>query len=272
MGRLDGKVAVVTGGAQGIGRGIARRFAREGARVLVADVRDDLGQAVADDLADLGGEGLYLHTDVTSREEVERMVVTTHDHFGALNVLVNDAIALAPHIPLEQKTDEMFAFMDRVGVSAARWAMQAAFPIMRQQGGGQIVNFYSSDAENGQWYHSDYNVTKAGIRALSISAAAEWARYGIRCNVIAPAAAGSIYYQLVEKNPALLEMVKQTPFGRAGDPETDIAPVALFLATEDSQFITGQTLYVDGGITLSTGSVYPPDDEQFTRDWLDSHQ
>jgi 3-oxoacyl-[acyl-carrier protein] reductase len=267
VGRLDGKAAIVTGGARGIGRGICRRFAREGASVLVADVADDEGRQVADELGELGGKGLFVRTDVTQRSDVERMVSTANEHFGRVDVLVNDAISLSPHVPLEDKTDEMFDFMLRVGLHATRWAMQAVFPIMREQGGGRIVNFYSADGDNGQWYHSDYNSTKAGIQALTRSAAAEWGRYRIGCNAIAPTAAGTVYYELVEKNPAILEMIKQAPLGRMGDPEDDIAPVALFLATEDSQFMNGQTLYVDGGMGLSAGAVYPPDDQDFVDAW-----
>jgi NAD(P)-dependent dehydrogenase (short-subunit alcohol dehydrogenase family) len=272
MGRLDSKIAIVTGGARGIGRGICRRFAREGASVVVADVVEDEGRVVAEELSGLGGRGLFLRTDVTQKADVERMVSTAHERFGRVDVLVNDAIALSPHVPLEEKTDEMWEFMLAVGLHATRWAMQASFPIMRDQGGGRIINFYSSDANNGQWFHGDYNVTKAGIRALTISAAAEWGRYNIGCNAIAPAAAGTVYYELVKKNPAIAEMAKTMPLGRAGDPERDIAPVALFLATEDSQWVNGQTIYVEGGLYLSRGAVYPKDDRDFVDRWLASHR
>ncbi len=265
MGRLDGKVAIVTGGARGIGRGICRRFANEGAHIFVADIAEDDGRRVAEEAGD---RVTFLRTDVSRRADVERMVATAHEQFGRVDVLVNDAIALSPHVPLEDKSDEMWDFMLRVGLYATLWAMQAVFPIMKDQGGGRIVNFYSSDGDNGQWFHSDYNATKAGIRALTVSAAAEWGRYRIGCNAIAPAAASAAYYELVEKNPGIAEMVKGLPLGRTGDPETDIAPVALFLATEDSQFVNGQTIYVDGGINLSMGGIYPPDDQAFVDDWL----
>ncbi|MGH7899196.1 MAG: SDR family NAD(P)-dependent oxidoreductase [Candidatus Binatia bacterium] len=272
MGRLDGKIAIVTGGARGIGRGVCRRFAREGASVVAADVAEDEGRRVADDLQGLGGRGLFLRTDVTRKEDVERMVAATRERFGRVDVLVNDAIALSPHVRLEDKTDEMWDFMLTVGLHATRWAMQAVFPIMREQGGGRIVNFYSSDADNGQWLHADYNATKAGIRALTVAAAAEWGRYKIGVNAIAPAAAGTVYDDLVKKNPAIAEMAKATPLGRVGDPETDIAPVALFLATADSQWVNGQTIYVDGGLHLSRGAVYPEDDRQFVENWLATHR
>src|SRR4030081_4060052 len=98
MGRLEGKIAVVTGGARGIGRGLSRRFAREGASVLVADLAEDEGKVVASDVEELGGQGLFLRTDVSRRDEVERMITTAHEQWGRVDVVVNDAIALAPHV------------------------------------------------------------------------------------------------------------------------------------------------------------------------------
>jgi NAD(P)-dependent dehydrogenase (short-subunit alcohol dehydrogenase family) len=268
MGRLDGKVAVVTGGARGIGRGICRRFAREGASVLVADIAEDEGKQVAADLEGLGGAGLFVRTDVTRKDEVERMVSSAHEAWGRVDVLVNDAIGLSPHVKLEDKTDEMFDFSMKVGFYATLWSMKAAFPIFRAQGGGRVINFYSADGDMGQWYHGDYNSTKAAIRALTVSGAAEWGRFNILCNAIAPAAAGTVYYELVEKNPAIAERTRQHPLGRTGDPENDIGPVALFLATEDSQYVNGQTIYVDGGMSLSAGAVYPEDSPEFVESWL----
>lgn len=255
-GRLEGKVAVVTGGGRGIGRGVCRRFAREGASVVVAERDAPDGEAVAADLAGLGGRGIFVPTDVTQKDQVKRMIRTAVEEFGRLDILVNNAIALSPHVFFQDKSDEMLDKTLHVGVYATFWAMQEAFPLMKAQGGGRIINFYSNDAEIGQWMQSDYNVTKAGIQALTRSGAAEWGRYNILCNAIAPAAAGTIYYELVKKHPQIAEMSRQHPLGRAGDPETDIAPVALFLATEDSQYMNGQTLYVDGGMNLGRAGIY----------------
>jgi NAD(P)-dependent dehydrogenase (short-subunit alcohol dehydrogenase family) len=170
---LRGKVAIVTGGGRGIGRGICRRFAREGAKVLVADVAEQNGAEVAMSLAALGGEGVFLRTDVSVKPDVDAMVRTAHETWGHVDILVNDAIPLAPYVHVEDKTDEMFDFSLKVGFFATLWAMQAVFPVMREQTGGRIINFYSADANIGQWYHADYNATKAAIRALTVSAATE---------------------------------------------------------------------------------------------------
>jgi NAD(P)-dependent dehydrogenase (short-subunit alcohol dehydrogenase family) len=240
--------------------------------VLVADIAEEEGKQVAADLEDLGGGGLFVGTDVSQKGEVERMISTAVESWGRLDVLVNDAIGLAPHVHLEDKTDEMFDFSLRVGFYATLWAMRAAFPVMRARGGGRVVNFYSSDADIGQWLHADYNSTKAAIQSLTVSAAAEWGRYNILCNAIAPAAAGTVYYELIEKVPGIEAVASQHPLGRIGDPEYDIAPVALFLATEDSQYVNGQTIYVNGGGHLSSGGVYPPDDPEVVESWLHRRQ
>ncbi|MCU1361912.1 MAG: short-chain dehydrogenase/reductase [Ilumatobacteraceae bacterium] len=265
--RLDGKVAVVTGGARGIGRGICRKFASEGAKVVVADIADVEGEAVARDLEALGGKGLFVHTDVSRKDQVGAMIAAATDTWGRLDVLVNDAIGLSPHVTLEHKSDEMFDFSLRVGFYATLWSMQAAMPIMRTQGGGRIINFYSADADSGQWYHGDYNSTKAAIRALTVSAAAEWGRYNILCNAISPIAAGTVYHELLKDAPGIADVIAALPLGRMGDPETDIGPVALFLASADSQYVNGQTIVVDGGLTLSSGGVYPADSDEIVEAW-----
>jgi 3-oxoacyl-[acyl-carrier protein] reductase len=267
MGRLDGKVAVVTGGARGIGRGISRRFAREGGSVLVADIAADEGKTVASDLSGLGGEGIFLETDVTKKADVERMVTAAQQAWGHVDIVVNNALTLTPHVSLERKTDEMMEISLKVGPYATLWAMQAAFPIMRAQGGGRFISLYSADADYGEWYHGDYNAAKAAIRSITVSGAAEWGRYNILCNAIAPVAAGSVY-EAVKHLPGVQEFEANLPLKRVGDPENDIAPVALFLASEDSQYVNGQTIYVDGGVRLSAGRLYEEEDPDFVDAWL----
>jgi 3-oxoacyl-[acyl-carrier protein] reductase len=138
-----------------------------------------------------------------------------------------------------------------IGVWGNWWAMQAAFPHMKARGGGSVINFSSIDAQTGAWLHSDYNINKLGILGLTRSAAVEWGRFNIRVNAIAPTGLGQVFAQLVKDVPGFLENVVATnPLKRAGDPEKDIGPVVVFLASEMSRFITGEMINVDGGQNL----------------------
>jgi NAD(P)-dependent dehydrogenase (short-subunit alcohol dehydrogenase family) len=161
---------------------------------------------------------------------------------------------------LEQKTDEMLETMLGVGLWSVWWGMQTAFPVMKARGGGRIINFYSIDADNGNWVHGDYNTAKGGVQALTRPAGFQWARHNILVNAIAPIAASAAFEQMVADNPGLAEAVPMMiPIGRMGDPEDDIAPVAAFLASEDGRYITGATIPVDGGLHVPRLNTRPPD-------------
>jgi NAD(P)-dependent dehydrogenase (short-subunit alcohol dehydrogenase family) len=260
MSRLDGKVALVTGAGKGIGRGIARRFAREGAKVVVAELDPDAGKQVAEDLDELGGEGLFISTDVSQKADIERAVGTAQLAFGGLDILVNNAIALTPDVLLEQKTDEMFEQTMRVGLWSVWWGMQSAFPIMKARGGGRIINFYSMDADDGNWVHADYNTAKGGVQALTRTAGFQWARHNILVNAIAPVAASAAFEQMAAENPAWAAAIPaMIPIGRIGDPEEDIAPVVGFLVSDEARYITGATIPVDGGLHIPRVNTRPPD-------------
>ncbi|MDT7612449.1 MAG: hypothetical protein QOG96_6952 [Pseudonocardiales bacterium] len=260
MGRLDGQVAIVTGGGKGIGRGISRRFAREGAKVVVAEIDEDAGKRVVDELAALGGEGILVRTDVSRREDIEAAVAAARSSFGRVDILVNNAISISPDVLLEHKTDRMFEKTLKVALWGVWWGMKAVFPAMREAGGGRIINFYSVDADNGNWLHGDYNTAKGGVQALTRTAGVQWARFNILVNAIAPIAASDIFLKMVKENPSLLDAVpSMIPIGRMGDPEDDIAPVAVFLASKDSQFVTGATIPVDGGLHVPRLNTRPPD-------------
>jgi NAD(P)-dependent dehydrogenase (short-subunit alcohol dehydrogenase family) len=260
MSRLEGKVAVVTGAGKGIGRGIARRFAREGAKVVVAELDPDAGKRVADDLGQLGGEGLFVQTDVSQKADIEGAVAAAQESFGGLDILVNNAIALTPDVPLELKTDEMLEQTLEVGLWSVWWGMQSAFPALKARGGGRIINFYSIDADIGNWVHGDYNIAKGGVQALTRTAGFQWARLNILVNAIAPIAASAAFEQMVAANPGFAEMANQmNPSGRMGDPEDDIAPVVAFLASDEARYITGATIPVDGGLHVPRLNTRPPD-------------
>lgn len=258
MDRMKGRVAIVTGAGQGIGRGIAHRYAKEGAAVVIAELREGIGSRTEGELRALGAPALFVPTNVGRKHEVARMVAETIARFGRIDVLVNNAQGFTALTPLEGKTDEMFDKSLDTGLRATLWSMQAAFPHMKAQGGGSIINFGSRNGRDGAFWTADYNATKEAIIGLSRSAAREWGRYGILVNVICPGAETAGYVAYKNANPAqAAELESFIPLGRQGDPERDIGGVALFLATEDSAYLTGHVLYVDGGGHLGTG-VWKP--------------
>jgi NAD(P)-dependent dehydrogenase (short-subunit alcohol dehydrogenase family) len=261
VGLLDGKVAVITGAGSGIGRGIARRFVREGASVVIAEVNADNGEKTAAEIRrDIADRAVFVRTDVRSKEDIERAIRTAVECFGGLDTLVNNAIALSPNILLEQKTDDMLDGVLRSGLWGTWWAMRASLSEMKKRGGGRIVNFYSIDADVAAWLHADYNLTKAAIQGLTRSAAAEWGRFNILVNAIAPTAAGTVFVELCEKIPGFgAAAAAQNPLGRVGDPEQDIAPVVVFLASDLARYVTGETINVDGGMNMSGYHSRPAD-------------
>ena len=261
MGLLEGRVALITGGGAGIGRGVARQYAREGARVMIAELNAEAGAAVARELtADFGLQADAIGTDVRVKDQVERAVATTVERFGAIDILVNNAFSLSPNILLERKTDEMLESTLHSGLWANWWAMRAALPHFKARGGGKVINFYSIDAEVAAWLHADYNITKSAIRGLTRSAAAEWGRFNINVNAIAPTAMGTVFEKLAAATPGFAEAAaKRKPLRRNGDPEFDIGPVAVFLASEMSRYITGEIINVDGGLHLPGYASEPAD-------------
>jgi len=252
MGRLAGKVAIVTGSGQGIGRGIALVFAREGAHVVVAELKEHRAQRTAEEITAAGGSALPLAVDVARRDQVESMIASTVARFGRLDVLVNNAQGMHAHKPLEEITDEDFDIFLISGLKGTFWAMQAAFPHMRDQGGGRMINFVSLNALTGAPGLADYNATKGAIAALSRTAAREWGKHNILVNCIAPGATSKRTLEFFDRNPQMAEFIReQRPLGRLADPEQDLAPVAVFLASDDGHFITGQTYFIDGGAHLT---------------------
>ena len=248
MNGLGGRVAVVTGAGRGIGRGIARRLAREGAAVVVAELDAESGTRCAHELKAEGGQALFLRTDVGKKEDVLARVERAVTVLGSIDVLVNNAWGGGTTERLEKKTDALMEHGFRIGLMSAFWAMQAAFPHMRAKRWGRIVNVCSLNGVNAHMYTAEYNTAKEALRALTSTAAREWARHGICANAICPAAVSVQYEAFRAANPELAaRLTAQNPMGRMGDPEQDIAPVVAFLASEDARYVTGNTIHADGG-------------------------
>jgi len=246
--QLVGKTAVVTGAGLGIGRGLAKRFAREGARVIVNDINVQAGDKVVGEISEFGGEAIFCYGDVATRSGAQAPVERCLEMWDKIDVLVNNAWGGGQVSRVEAKSDEGMQHAFAIGPLAAWWAMLAAFPAMRDNGGGSIINFGSLNGVNAHMYTVEYNMAKEAIRTPSRPAAVECGPYNIRCNVICPAAATESYEAFRSANPELAEELNsQKPIPRMGDPETDIGGTALFLASDDSAYLTGNTLFVDGG-------------------------
>lgn len=248
-GLLEGKIGIVTGGAKGLGYGISRRMAREGASLLITGRDGAATDAVAEEIrAEFGTQAVGMAADMGVKEDVLAMVGRAVDEFGGLDTLVTNASLLSSNILLENKTDDMLRRTLEIGTWGTWWAMQTAMPHMRARGGGSIINFYSIDAQTGAWLHADYNMNKGAILGLTRSAAVEWGRFNIRANAIAPTGMGQVFAQLAQDVPGFLDMATASnPLKRAGDPENDIGPVVVFLASEMSRFVNGELINVDGG-------------------------
>lgn len=251
--RLENKVAIITGAGVGIGKGIARRLAAEGAAVLVAEFNEATGKATAGELRrDFGARAEAFQVDVCDKAQVQAMVAAAMERFGTVDILVNNAWGFRPgsqpYMPLEAKIDEDFDHAFRIGHMAAFWAMKAVLPIMRHKRWGRIINIASLNGVNAHPYSADYNAAKEALRTLTRTAAREWAPHQICCNSICPAANSESYKSFAAAQPEnAAELLKLNPMGRMGDPESDIGGVALFLASEDARYLTGNTLFVDGG-------------------------
>jgi NAD(P)-dependent dehydrogenase (short-subunit alcohol dehydrogenase family) len=251
-------VAVVTGAGDGIGRAVATAYAAEGARLVVADIDESSVASLAAELSQAGTEVEALRADVAEKDEVVAMVAAAVTRFGTVDVLVNNAWGGGSLSRLERKSDEQMAHGMAVGFYGPFWAMQAAFGPMQAQGRGNIVNLCSLNGVNAHVGTAEYNAAKEALRALTRTAAREWAEWGIVVNALCPGAKTAAFRRLASTDPGLVAMADQAnPMGRLGDPLSDIAPVAVFLASDDARYLTGNTLFVDGGAHIN-GVAWAP--------------
>ena len=253
MSRLAGRTAIVTGAGQGVGEGIARRLAAEGANVVVAARRADTGAPVAEAIRAAGGSAVCIETDVSLRSSVQACVDATVQRFGGLQIMVHNAFRGGiPHRLEEADLDRHWAPMSRTGVWAVMYCGQAAWPHLRAAGThGRFILLTSPSGVEGSANIPLYSPVKAAERALAKSLAREWGPSGVTVNCIGPVAASPALLSAFDRSPALQQEIEaRTPLGRVGDPEADIGSVALFLASDDSAFVTGQTIICDGGSFL----------------------
>ena len=236
MGRVDGKVALISGGARGIGAADARMLVAEGAKVVIGDKRDDEGKALE---AELGDAARYVHLDVTKQEDWQAAVATTVDEFGKLDVLVNNA-GIANGSTIQQFDLDQWQRILDINLTGTFLGIQAATDAMIAAGGGSIINVSSIEGIRGTPWAHGYVASKWAVRGLTKSVAMELAPHGIRCNSIHP---GLIKTPLTEGIP---EDMITIPLGRAGRPE-EVASFVLFLASDESSYATGAEFIMDGG-------------------------
>ncbi len=242
---LRGRVALVTGGGQSLGLEISRSLRRAGAEMVIAEVNDETGPDVAEEL-----EGTFVHTDVTDPDSVRDMVEMVLDEHGRIDVLVNNA-GIVHNIPSEEVPDEEWLAVISVNLTGVFWCCREVGKAMLERGSGSIVNIASMSGiiSNHPQPQAAYNASKAGVITLTKSLAGEWASRGIRVNSVSP---GYIRTPLTELGMSKSEWsevwLSSTPLGRLAEPQ-EIAPAVLYLASDAASFATGTNLVIDGGYT-----------------------
>lgn len=251
---LNGRVAIVTGGARGHGRGIAHALAAEGALIVVADVEDDAGEGTVGELRELGGDALFVHTDVGDEGDVSALVGAALERFGQVDVLVNNA-GITQNKPLEDISLDEWQRMLAINLTGPFLCTRQVLEPMRARGHGRVINIASIAAVLGGGYigTAHYASSKAGLIGLTQATARETAAQGITVNAVAPGLCRTPMTEHVFGGEDEARFIATIPTGRVGGPE-DVAGAVAFLASDGSSYITGQTLFVDGGVTLGSSA------------------
>ena len=244
---LKGKVAIVTGGAQGIGKSIATRLAQEGANVVIADVMEEVAKSTAQEISQKGNEAISIRVDVSRLSSVEEMVKKTLDKFGRIDILINNAGITRDGLVMRMKEEDWDLVLD-INLKGAFNCIKAVSPIMMKQKSGKIVNIASIVGIIGNIGQANYSASKAGLIALTKTCARELASRRINVNAVAP---GFIQTSMTERLPAQVKekLSSQIPFGEIGKPE-DVASAVLFLVSEEASYVTGEVIRVDGGMAM----------------------
>jgi len=245
--RLQGKVSIITGSANGIGRAATKRFLEEGAKVVIADIQKEAGKELEKQFKDQGYEVLFYQVNVANKEEVEKMVEKVKEIYGKIDILVNNA-GITRDAMLVKMTEEQFDEVINVNLKGVFYCTQAVAKVMVEQGYGKIINTSSVSGVYGNIGQTNYAAAKAAIVGMTKTWAKELGKKGINVNAVAP---GFTKTAMVEKMPEkiLNYMESITSLKRIGQPE-DIANAYLFLASDESNYITGHVLHVDGGIMM----------------------
>ncbi|QHS23419.1 SDR family oxidoreductase [Virgibacillus sp. MSP4-1] len=246
MGKLKNKIVVITGGAGGIGSGMAKAMVNEGAIVTIVDVNKESGESMEKELQAISPQSMFLQADLMDHDNLEQIISTVVNKYGKLDVLVNNAHA-SRQKTMEETTQSDLDLSFGTGFYPTFYLMKAALPYLKETK-GNIINFASGAGLNGHKTQGAYAAAKEAIRGISRVAANEWGEFGINVNLISPIANSPGVEAWAKAQPQYYEAVKNNiPLGRFGDIEQDIGPVAVFLASDDSQYVTGQTIMVDGG-------------------------
>lgn len=253
MGRLDGKVALITGGASGMGMVASRLFAGEGARIVLTDVADEPGRAVAEDIVERGGDAIYVHADVSSETDAQAMVAASVQRYRRLDVLYNNAgVMLADDGSVTENAAQVWDRTLAINVKGVAFGCKYGVPAMIDSGGGSIINVASFVAWMGAaTSQTAYTASKGAVLSMTREIAVEYARRGIRCNALCPGPIDTPLLAELLSDPARRQRrFVHIPMGRLGQAE-ELAKAALFLASDDSSYMTGASLVVDGGITAA---------------------
>jgi len=248
MGKLDGKVALISGGARGQGAAEAETFVREGAKVVFGDVRDDEGKKVEAAIRAGGGQATYVHLDVSSEADWQKAVQAAVDRYGKLDILINNAAITIPRVPIEERTVAEWDQVMAVNARGVFLGTKHAIPAMRRAGGGSIVNI-SSIAGIGQSLHQEpaYAASKGAVRIFTKVTASQHAKDKIRCNSVHPGPVDTeMFHKAFQDREAMERRLQRVPLRRMGT-VAEIVAAVLYLASDDSSYVTGSELVVDGG-------------------------